>query len=102
LVLAATSLERDRSAGLLRGYRVCDAIVGVIEDEGHSVDVDAPFAGALVPLSAYQKDRRVLSVMIEVNRRLYMDEHSGVKRHDFEKVRATLGQIITLAAEATA
>jgi hypothetical protein len=34
--------------------------------------VDAPFAGALVPLVSFRKDRRVLSVMIEVNRRLYM------------------------------
>jgi N-formylglutamate deformylase len=63
---------------------VRDAIVAAAEEEGYSVAVNAPFAGALVPLSAYQKDRRVLSVMIEVNRRLYMDEDSGLKRHDFE------------------
>jgi N-formylglutamate deformylase len=58
---------------------VRDAIVEAAKREGYSVAVDAPFSGALVPLSAYQKDRRVLSVMIEVNRRLYMDEHSGVR-----------------------
>jgi N-formylglutamate deformylase len=56
-----------------------DAIVAAAEGEGYSFAVDAPFAGALVPLSAYRKDRRVLSVMIEVNRRLYMDEESGLK-----------------------
>jgi N-formylglutamate amidohydrolase len=54
-----------------------DAMVATAEEEGYSVSVDAPFAGALVPLSSYRKDRRILSVMIEVNRRLYMDEHSG-------------------------
>ena len=62
--------------------------------------VDVPFSGALVPLSAYRKDRRVLSVMIEINRSLYMDEHSGAKTEGFRKVSATLGRIITLAAEA--
>jgi N-formylglutamate deformylase len=75
-----------------------DAIVAAAEEEGYSVAIDAPFAGALVPLSAYQKDRRVFSVMIEVNRRLYM-EHSGVKSPGFEDVQATLGRLITLAAE---
>jgi N-formylglutamate amidohydrolase len=81
---------------------VRDAIVAAIENEGYSVDVDAPFAGALVPLSSYRKDRRVLSVMIEVNRRLYMEERSGVKRHDFDKVRAAIGRIIVIAAKAAA
>lgn len=55
-----------------------------------------------MPLSAYQKDRRVLSVMIEVNRRLYMDEHCGVKFAGFANVQATLGRIIMLAAEVAA
>jgi N-formylglutamate deformylase len=81
---------------------VRDAIVDAEKGEGFSVAVDAPFAGALVPLSAYQKDRRVLSVMIEVNRRLYMDEHSGLKRHDFEKMHAAAGRIIVVAAKAAA
>jgi hypothetical protein len=40
--------------------------------------------------------------MIEVNRRLYMDEESGLKKHDFEKVRAAVGRIIVIAAKAAA
>jgi len=46
------------------------------EGEGYSVAVDVPFADALVSLSSDQKDRRILSTMIEVNRRLYMDERT--------------------------
>jgi N-formylglutamate deformylase len=76
--------------------------VALAKGEGYSVAVDAPFSGALVPLSSYRKDRRILSVMIEVNRRLYMDEESGLKRHDFEKVRAAVGRIIVIAAKAAA
>jgi N-formylglutamate deformylase len=79
---------------------VRDAIIAAIQNEGYSVAVDAPFAGALVPLSAYQKDRRVLSMMIEVNRRLYMDENTGLKRHDFGQIRAVVGRLIVAAVEA--
>jgi N-formylglutamate deformylase len=76
---------------------VRDAIVAAAQSEGYSVAVDAPFSGALVPISYYGKDRRVLSVMIEVNRRLYMEGHSGVKAPGFAKVPATLGRLFMRA-----
>ena len=41
---------------------------------GYSVAVNTPFAGCLVPIGSYQKDKRVQGLMIEVNRGLYMDE----------------------------
>jgi N-formylglutamate amidohydrolase len=70
---------------------VRDAILTAAEEGGYSVAVDAPFAGALVPLSSYQTDRRILSVMIEVNRRLYVDEHSGVKNPAVESASDLAG-----------
>jgi N-formylglutamate amidohydrolase len=41
---------------------------------GYTVQIDHPFAGALVPLRHYQSDRRVQAVMVEINRGLYMTE----------------------------
>jgi N-formylglutamate deformylase len=81
-------------------WAVRDAIVAAAEADGYSVAVDAPFSGALVPLSSYRKDHRILSVMIEVNRRLYMEEDSGKKKHGLGKVYATLGRLVMAAAEA--
>jgi hypothetical protein len=43
-----------------------------------------------------------MSVMIEINRRLYMDEESGQKMHDFERVRAAVGRVIVIAVKAAA
>ena len=70
---------------------LCDVIVAAVRDAGYSVAIDTPFAGALVPLKSYHKDRRILSVMIEVNRRVCMDENSGRANQQFEQVRATIG-----------
>ena len=39
-----------------------------------SVAVNRPFAGALTPLRYFSNDQRVKSIMVEVNRRLYLDE----------------------------
>jgi N-formylglutamate amidohydrolase len=78
---------------------VRDALVAAVKEAGYSVTVDTPFAGALVPLAFYRKDRRIRSVMIEVNRRLYMNERSGSKKRSFEQVRVVVGRLIAIAAE---
>src|SRR5437867_12318529 len=77
---------------------ICDSILAAAKEEGYSVAVDAPFASALVPLASYRKDRRILSVMIEVNRRIYMNEHSGLKKQNFKQVCAAVGRLIVTAA----
>jgi N-formylglutamate deformylase len=77
---------------------VRDAIGAAAQAEGYSVAVDAPFSGALVPLASWRKDHRILSVMIEVNRGLYMEERSGKKKQSFGRVRAALGRLV-MAAE---
>jgi N-formylglutamate deformylase len=77
-----------------------EATVTAVREAGYSVTVDAPFAGALVPLAVYRKDRRIAAVMIEVNRRLYMDERSGLKKPEFEALRALVGRLIVTVAAA--
>ncbi len=81
---------------------VRDAVTAAAQAEGYSVALDAPFSGALVPLASYRRDPCIMSVMIEVNRRLYMDENTGLRNETFEKVRAATGKLIMAAAEAAA
>jgi N-formylglutamate deformylase len=53
---------------------------------GYSVTVNRPYAGALVPVAFCGRDRRVASIMIEVNRRLYMDEAAGDESPGFDDI----------------
>ena len=59
-------------------YHTPDGLLDLARDvflrHGYSVAVNTPFAGCLVPIGSYQKDKRVQGLMIEVNRGLYMDE----------------------------
>ena len=77
-----------------------DAAVAAAADCGWSVAVDRPFA--LVPAVAQRTGPRVLSLMIEVRRDLYMDEGTGEKTDAFAGVRSGLAVIIEAAAEAAA
>jgi N-formylglutamate amidohydrolase len=62
---------------------------------GYSVQIDRPFAGALVPLRHYRSDRRVSSVMIEVNRGLYMSQSPQVAKLDrFGAIRNDLQHVL--------
>ena len=62
---------------------------------GYDVALNDPFSGTLVPMKYYHQDRNLLSIMIEVNRRLYMDESTGEKTAGFETVRKDIGDTIT-------
>lgn len=64
------------------------------------VMVNEPFAGAIVPLSRYGCDRRVASVMVEVNRRLYVREPGAQRLPGFARVAEQVRQYCLNAIEA--
>jgi N-formylglutamate deformylase len=71
------------------GQLVAEAVNG-FKARGLEVAVNRPYAGALVPARWYRRDKRVSAVMIEINRRLYMDETTGKKNARFAKTKATV------------
>ena len=71
-----------------------DLAVSASRDVGWSVEIDRPFSGALVPMAFYCSDDRVSAIMIEVNRRLYLDEESGMAAPGFDDCRARLSSIL--------
>jgi N-formylglutamate deformylase len=60
----------------------------------YSLGVDWPYAGSIVPMAHYRKDQRVQSIMLEVNRRLYMDEQSGDKLPQFDSIREVVQEFL--------
>lgn len=48
-------------------------VADYFEKYGYTVAINRPFAGTILPMKYYRKDPRVKSLMIEINRRLYMD-----------------------------
>lgn len=55
--------------------------------EGLAVAHNDPFAGSIVPMKHYHQDGRVQSLMVEINRKLYMDEQSGEKNDNYDATR---------------
>ena len=51
------------------------------------------FKGTIVPLKYYKKEKRVQSIMIELNRKLYMNEEIGDKIENFKKLKIDLNYL---------
>jgi N-formylglutamate deformylase len=49
--------------------------------------MNSPFAGSIVPSIYYQKNKNVHSIMIEINRNLYMDNLTIERGKNFATVR---------------
>ena len=58
-----------------------------LEKTGYSVKENSPFDGVLVPIAFYREDQRVASIMVEVNRSLYMDEETGARTSGFGRTK---------------
>lgn len=62
---------------------------------GYVSTLNSPFAGSLVPMSFYQNDSRVTSIMIEVNRRVYMEEATAERAERFAAVKKNLQNLLS-------
>jgi N-formylglutamate amidohydrolase len=58
------------------------------------VAIDKPFAGTYVPLMYLGKDKRISSIMIEVNRSLYMNEETGDRLSQFSQTKWMIDSLI--------
>jgi N-formylglutamate deformylase len=77
--------------------RLRDERVAAASAAGFSVLVDRPFAGALVPAKHYRRQPKVRAVMIEINRRLYMDEQNGAPLPTFGRIRQAISEMLVVA-----
>ena len=75
--------------------RIKDILCGFFAGKGYSVEVNRPFAGSIVPIRFYRKDARVMSVMIEINRRMYMG-HDLQKTEGYERVKKDIAEAVLL------
>lgn len=62
--------------------------------EGLTVAHNQPFSGSYVPAHYYLQDRRVKSMMIEVNRSLYMDETDGTHSAGYSRLARVLRRLM--------
>lgn len=56
-------------------------------ERGFTVLIDKPYSGSMVPMEYYQKNSKVNSIMLEVNRKLYLHENISEKTDRFDEIK---------------
>ncbi|MBY8985455.1 MAG: N-formylglutamate amidohydrolase [Candidatus Lokiarchaeota archaeon] len=79
-------------------YHTPEDLVQLIQNffEGINLttEINKPFPGCYVPLTFLHQERRVKSIMIEINRDLYMNEDTGEKNNSFTEIRSIIRRLI--------
>jgi N-formylglutamate amidohydrolase len=70
-----------------------EAIEAVLQRLGYSTARNEPFSGTIIPLKHYRKDQRVQSLMIEINRKLYLNEDYSVDSVGLQNVVTALASV---------
>jgi N-formylglutamate amidohydrolase len=73
------------------------ALERALIEEGLNVTRDMPYSGTFVPSRYIRGDARVHSVMIEVNRALYLDERTAERSPNYRVVKAALERAVVRA-----
>ena len=62
--------------------------------KGYDIGINTPYQGSLVPTNYWQKDKRVKSVMIEINKKLYLKDNHLSKNSNFSKIQSMIEEIL--------
>ncbi len=70
-------------------------LVEILKEEFqfYNVSINSPYSGSLVPTRFYNKNKNVKSVMIEINKKLYLDSDNK-KGNDFDVICNILEQVM--------
>ena len=69
----------------------CQSLISL---QGFTVSINTPYSGCLIPADYYKVNSRVLGLMVEVNRGIYMDEKTGKKTDQFSRIQKTISDCI--------
>jgi N-formylglutamate amidohydrolase len=69
------------------------------QQRGYSLGIDWPYSGSLVPMSHYHRTKEVQSIMLEVNRALYLDEPSNDKSGGYADTKETVREYLEVVED---
>ncbi|MDA0327245.1 MAG: N-formylglutamate amidohydrolase [Bacteroidetes bacterium] len=74
--------------------KLIDMSVSFFENAGYSLGIDWPYKGSIVPLEHYHKNKNVQTIMLEINRALYLNEPDNKKSENYSETKKVTGDFI--------
>ncbi len=95
---ASQELRRSKICLGIDAYHFPEDLIEFIwnffEEINLTTEINRPFPGCYVPAKFLHREKRVKSIMIEINRELYMDEATGEKTDSFVEIKNNIRRLI--------
>jgi N-formylglutamate deformylase len=79
--------------------KLTECVVGFFKSKGYSVCINTPYSGSMVPLKYFRSSLKLSTIMIEVNRKLYMNEMTKEKLEgggEFQKMQEAIQELFVM------
>ncbi|RAR73693.1 N-formylglutamate amidohydrolase [Flavobacterium aciduliphilum] len=73
-----------------------EASITYFKERGYSLGIDWPYSGTIVPMEHFRKNNKVYSIMLEVNRKLYLEEPTNKKSSEFDTTKLIVQEYLEL------
>ncbi len=74
--------------------KLVELAVSFFENEGYTLGIDWPYKGSIVPLEHYNKNSNVQTIMLEINRALYLNEPTNEKSARYLEIKKITSKFI--------
>lgn len=74
--------------------KLIDVSVAFFKNAGYTLGIDWPYKGSIVPLQHYQKNNKVQTIMLEINRALYLNEPTNEKSSNYLEIKKVTSEFI--------
>lgn len=76
--------------------KLIDLSIDFFNERGFSLGVDRPYSGSIVPMNYYQQNKNVQSIMLEINRKLYLNEPSNEKSKSYPEIKKVVQEFLEI------
>lgn len=74
--------------------KLIDISIAFFKNKSYTFGIDWPYKGTIVPMEFYQTNKNVHSIMLEINRKLYLKEDSNEKSESYEENKGVVKEYI--------
>ena len=74
--------------------KLIDSAIAFFKDRNFTLGIDQPFEGTMVPMEFYKKNKNVESIMLEVNRKLYLKEGTNEKSENYKEIKKVVQEYL--------
>lgn len=76
--------------------KLLDISTDFFKQRNFTLGINYPFSGSIVPMEYYKKNKSVESIMLEINRKLYLKEGTNEKSENYRETKKIVQEYIAL------